>query len=677
MDGRDLCSQHLRFRRCVGFAVSMILCSSIALPSWSLSEDAKKTDHQVEIPDQKKKKLPYEVVVERHVEMTTTDGIKLSADVFHPKNLEKTPTILVRIPFSKTPKNTVFSTVIGKIWARRGYTAVVQGTRGRYESGGTYYPMVNERKDGIETLTWLAKQPWYNGEVATWGGSAFGQTQWAISDQKNPGPTSMAVYLASSHFHDMFHPGGAFSLCSALTWAVNSHGKEDRSSWPGEREIFKGAKGFPMIDSDKRIVGKEIPFFRDWARHEQKDAYWESIDGVEMTKSLSVPVQLIAGWYDPFLQSELDDWRAIKQSPSNIVSSKSRLVIGPWTHAHEVTFPNGADSEHFRLSSMATNLKWFERNLGRKNSDTANKSDRLNTSATNFSSSEFKSHDSEAAGSSSTETANSILLLPAGNIPLTVPWFENQIQKAAKLHPDDNAPVSIFVMGVNKWRNEQEWPLARAKMTPLYLTGGGKANGITGSGTLSFSEPPSEASDSYDYNPENPVSTAGGAMIGPAAGIRKQNDIEARSDVLVYTTPVLKNDSEVTGPVEAVLYVSTSAVSTDFTAKLVDVYPDGKAYNLCDGILRRRYDQTEGRPHRETDGTSEVHEIKIRLWPTSNVFFKGHKIRVEISSSNFPRFDLNPNTGSDSTTETRSVIAHQKVYHGKIYPSRIVLPIIP
>jgi uncharacterized protein len=260
----------------------------------------------------------------------------------------------------------------------------------------------------------------------------------------------------------------------------------------------------------------------------------------------------------------------------------------------------------------------------------------------------------------------------AKSLAVSLPWFD-EILHSTKRQRDDSVPVQIFVMGRNKWRSEQEWPLARTRYTAFYLRSSHKANGASGDGGLSSAIPQSDdPDDTYVYNPRNPVPTSGGAMIGKAAGISRQNDIESRLDVLNYTSPVLKDDIEVTGPVSAVLFVTTSAVSTDFTAKLVDVYPNGDAYNVCDGITRRTYDKANSQSQ-----TSRVQEIEIQLWPTSIVFLKGHRIRLEISSSNFPRFDRNPNTGNSTATEISPVEAYQTLRHGRHCPSRLILPIIP
>ncbi|HKC01196.1 MAG TPA: CocE/NonD family hydrolase [Terriglobales bacterium] len=538
----------------------------------------------------------------------TSDGIPLVADIYHPQHTAHTPTILIRIPLTRDFKNSFFSSMIGKMWAERGYTTVIQGTRGRFGSGGTFYPLLGERQDGIETLQWIAKQPWFDGHILTWGGSAFGHTQWAIADQTAPGPSALTVYFASTNFHDMFYPGGAFSLDSALSWAIRSHGARDQTDWPSANEVQQAANGFPLLDSDRRATGTDVTFFKDWVEHPDRDAFWVNIDGQDRLQSLKAPVLLMAGWYDPFLPTQLNDFTHIRQSGEPGVAGRSRLIIGPWTHASEVTFPDGTKAENFRLQSLAVSLPWFDENSG------------LATSP-----------------------------------------------------PSANSPIRLFVMGKSEWRTEQEWPLARTQYVPYFLSSGGTANSAAGDGTLNAIAPTAhEPADSFTYDPLHPVHTAGGAMIGGAAGIARQNDIETRQDVLVYTTPSLNQDVEVTGPISLILYVSTTAPSTDFTAKLVDVRQDGYAFNISEGIRRRSYQEAQS-----PSAAEKVYEIHIELWPTSMVFFKRHRIRLEISSSNFPRFDRNPNTGNMIASEVNVISAKQTVRHGSEYPSRLVLPIIP
>lgn len=538
----------------------------------------------------------YAVSVDRDVSIITSDGVELLASVYRPKVDGKTPTILVRIPVSKTWKNDMAMEAVASFWAGRGYTVVIQGTRGRYRSGGEFYPLRSERQDGIETLQWLAQQPWFDGRLGMWGGSAFGYTQWVLADQ--PGMLALNIQIASTNFATMFHPGGAFSLESALFWAVRSRGKEDED--PSFHALEKGFNGFPLIEADDRAVG-DIPFFNEWAAAQPGSTYWTAIDGTDRAANAKAPVLLMAGWSDPFLPTQLRDFKSLQQSSIGRVAQDSRLIIGPWTHADPIIFPDGAAPESYRAASLAPSIPWFDHHL------------------------------------------------------LGEPL-------AATL----NAPVRLYVMGENVWRDEAAWPLARARHTAFYLQGNGSANGLQGDGKLLPDLPERAVKDTYRYDPMHPVPSHGGAMLGPRAGMMKQNEVEARSDVLVYSTPPLAEDVEVTGPISAILYVQTSAPNTDFTVKLVDVHPDGFAYNISDGILRRGY-----------AANSAPSEITVELWPTSMLFKRGHNIRVEVSSSNFPRYDRNPNTGGDILKEVSSVVASQTLHHSPAMPSRIILPVIP
>ena len=262
-------------------------------------------------------------------------------------------------------------------------------------------------------------------------------------------------------------------------------------------------------------------------------------------------------------------------------------------------------------------------------------------------------------------------------------WFDRWLKGVAN-GADNDAPLRIFVMGVNRWRDESEWPLARTRYTPYYLhsAGGhsqGGANSLLGDGTLSTEPPGDEPPDAYVYNPDFPTPTRGGCnCCNPEIvdwGAFDQRPVEFRNDVLVYTSEPLEEDLEVTGPVVAKIYASTDARDTDFTAKLVDVHPDGYAVNLCDGIIRGRYRESTSAQRLLEPGT--VYEFTIDLWPTSNVFLKGHRIRVDIASANFPRFDRNPNTGSRFGEDAETRVAHQRVLHDGPHASHILLPVIP
>lgn len=541
----------------------------------------------------------YAVRVERGVTMITSDGVALVSNIYHPQRVRRTPTILVRIPLLRDIKYRLFGDVVARMWAERGYTAVIQATRGRYPSGGRYEPFRHERQDGIETLAWLAGQPWFDGRLGMWGGSYFSYTQWVLADQEVPGPSALMVQICSTDWHRMFYPGGAFSLASALYWAVWS--SNNLPEPPSPEALQPGFDGFPLIEADDRL-GRDIEFFNDWATHAARDSYWASVDGERRPESLIAPVLIMAGWYDPFLPGAIDDFLRIHRGGKPSVAAASRLIIGPWAHARTVALPGNVPLRHYRLESLAPSLPWFDRHL----------------------------HSS-------------------GGVVV------------------EETPIRIYVTGVNRWRDEHEWPLTRTQYVPYYLRSGGKANSAHGDGALTLHPASSaEPADTFVYDPQRPVSSLGGAMFGPLGGVALQNAVEARPDVLVYTTPPLAADLEVTGPIVAFLFVATTAPATDFTAKLVDVHPDGSAYNVSEGILRQSY-----------RGVAQPTGIQIDLWPTSSVFLKGHRIRLEISSSNYPRFDRHPNTDGQIATERNPVIATQGIHHGPETPSHLLLPVIP
>lgn len=368
--------------------------------------------------------------------------------------------------------------------------------------------------------------------------------------------------------------------------------------------MHQGYDGWPLLEADDRAV-QDIPFFNIWAGTPKRNAYWRAVDGRDRSHALQGPALLMAGWYDPFLPTQIEDFQAIQAHAAPEVVQTARLVIGPWTHANTVTFPDGAVPRSYRLESIAPSLPWFDQHLKGKS-----------------------------------QTA----------------------------YP---SPVCIFVMGANIWRNETEWPLDRTEYTAYYLHSDGHANSVMGDGQLNRESPKhKEPNDHFVYDPNEPVPSAGGAMLGPNAGIQAQNAVEAREDILVYTTPPLKQDLEVTGPVQLTLQVSTTAPNTDFTAKLVDVYPNGDAFNVSEGILRRTYSAKQSNDKLPTT-------ITIDLWPTSQFFFQGHQIRLEVSSSNYPRFDRNPNTGQFIPMEQKPIVANQTIHHTIDNPSVLVLPIVP
>jgi putative CocE/NonD family hydrolase len=528
----------------------------------------------------------HSVQTTRGHDVVLDDGVTLSADLHRPSDTLRAPTILVRLPFTDTLFNRMRSDAIGRFWAARGYNVVVQGTRGRYRSGGAFEPLVHERADGIATLRWLDRQPWHDGRLAMWGGSAFGHTQWSIIDQTDAAPDAYFIQIASSRFREMFHPGGAFALESALYWTLNSHGPTDRTV--DYENLDRGVRMLPVIKADDAAAGVNVPFFDAWANEAADGDYWRRANGADDADGAAAPVLLLGGWYDPFLPSMLADWQKLHTAPS---SGESRLIIGPFAHATTVEWPGARIDEPYRQASVAPALAWFDAQLGVGESQAA---------------------------------------LPR---------------------------VRIFVLGENVWRNEEEWPLARTAYTPFRLGPDGLLTHAAQTEVLDF--------EHFTYDPSDPVPTAGGAMLGARGGVAVQAQVNARSDVLSFLTNELPQALEITGPVRAVLTVSTDAPSTDFTAKLVLARADGVNINLADGIARRGY------------VPGERTEIEIDMGAISVLAPAGARLRLDISSSNFPRFDRNPNTGESSLTATRFRRAEQQIWRGAGVRSELILPIIP
>ncbi|MBI5387055.1 MAG: CocE/NonD family hydrolase [Verrucomicrobia bacterium] len=358
---------------------------------------------------------------------------------------------------------------------------------------------------------------------------------------------------------------------------------------------------------------KRVFFMRDWVAHPTYDDYWRARTIDDHFERVTVPALNVGGWYDIFSQPTLDHVAAVRHSSTNRLARRNQFVVmGPWGH--------GIGGQKLGELDFGAGAKL---DLGK----------------------------------------------------LQFEWFEYWL-KGKETGVQDWPHVRLFVMGENVWRNEHEWPLARTQFTPWYLRGAGKANTRSGDGALSPKEPETEPADKFTYDPASPVPTKGGNnLTGPPIGPFDQSTVEERADVLVYTSSPLEKAVEVTGPVKVILHAASSARDTDFTAKLVDVHPDGKAYLLCDGIRRARYRESFTAPTLIEPG--KTYRYEIDLWVTSNLFKPGHRIRVEISSSNFPRFDRNPNTGHDFGADAELVKAEQTILHDREHPSHIVLPIIP
>ncbi len=537
-----------------------------------------------------------------HVEIPMRDGVKLAANVFLPAKSGHLPVILERTPYGKAAAATPNYQAL----VDHGYAVVVEDVRGRYESEGVFDPLHQEPADGDDTLNWIARQPWSNGKIGMTGGSYRGIVQWKAALTGNPHLKALfAVVSGYDDYRDRFYStGGAMKLGNRLLWM------SENMKAPGYRPDFaRYVLHLPLRTADIAATGWSTRMYRDAAAHPTFDSFWRAISVKEQLAKIKVPVFAVGGWYDNFVESDLEAYAALHKT-----SGLNRVLIGPWPHNMSSPFPGVDFGPEAGVPLRSMQIEWFDQWL---------------------------------MGKDTTLTST--------------------------------PPVKIFVMGSNRWRDEREWPPEDARAENFYLDGDGHANSLDGDGSLVERSPRRQAQDRYMFDPHNPVPTRGGAVCcNPKVfpwGPMDQRPVERRGDVLVYSTQPLREDMEVVGPVEAVLYVSTSARDTDFTAKLVDVYPDGYARNLTDGILRMRYRNSLEHPEPSKEG--EIYRVTVDAGVTANTFQKGHRIRLEISSSNFPRFDRNPNTGTPVASETRLLKASETIYHGREHPSHVVLMVLP
>lgn len=562
----------------------------------------------------------YEVTIERGVAVKMRDGTTLRADIYRPKAEGKFPVLLQRTPYNKGGGN---CEVCMKA-AARGFVAVVQDVRGRYTSEGEWYTFKHESEDGYDTVEWAAALPYSNAKVGMWGASYVGATQMLAAIAQPPHLAGIFPIVTASNYHDGWtYQGGAFEQWFNESWTTGlaqdtlNRRVQRANNNPMQWVFILPLDKYPLFNlSVTDGPGWLAPYFLDWLEHPSYDDYWKQWSIGDHHAKIQVPAYHVGGWYDIFMGGTLRNYVGIKaRGGSDAARRGQRLLIGPWYHGP-------FDGKTGELDFGPT-----------------------------------------ARG----ETDE-----------LMLRWYD-YLLKGTSNGLEREKPVKIFVMGENVWREEDDWPLARAKSTRYYLHSGGNANTLAGDGSLSTAAPQSEPADKFLYDPADPVPTRGGGLCCDndhlASGAFDQRPVEARGDVVVYTTPPFKEDVEVTGPLSVELYASSSAVDTDFTAKLVDVWPNGFAQNLTDGIVRGRYRNSQEKPEFMTPG--EVYKFTVDVWATSNVFRAGHRLRLEISSSNFPRFDRNLNTGEHQGQSSRFVKATNTIYHDREHSSALVLPVVP
>ena len=591
-------------------------------------------------------------ITERNVMVPMRDGVRLATDLYWPARdgirLEgKFPAIMERTPYNKDGAASSWAAY----YASRGYVCIAQDTRGRYNSEGVWHMMTDDVQDGHDTASWIIKQTWSDGSFATVGTSYPGGTQHALATSNPPGLRAMVPVdaVANAGYFGMRN-GGAFEL-RFMNWifTIGAPNGSRASRDPATRAVLEDTGKNIRAYLESLPLRREMtplrlaPEYEEWLVyamcHGANDSYWKQkgFDVVDQVASYKdVPVYFVGGWYDSWGRQTTTSYEALAASKKGPV----KLIMGPWIHGMHTRSAHGQVDfgATAAINGLEFRLRWFDR------------------------------------------------------------WLKN-IQNGVENEP----PVKIFIMGGGTeektedglhmhggmWRDEKEWPLSRTDWKPYYLHH---------DGSLSPRKPAElRSSSTYDFDPRNPVPTIGG-NVSSGTGIMLQGawdqrcgnhiwnctdtlPLSVRRDVVVFRTPPLVQDMEVTGPIDVKVWASSSAPDTDFTAKLIDVHPPTRDFpagidmNIEDGIIRARFRNSTEREELMTPGT--VYEFTIKLYPTSNVFKAGHQIRLDISSSSFPRFDVNPNTGEPLNMHRRMQKATNTIYHDRAHPSHVVLPVIP
>jgi len=566
------------------------------------------------------------LAIEHNVAMPMRDGTLLRADIYRPAQGTPFPALLVRTPYGEPSVRT--APVLPAIDA--GFAVVLQYCRGTGTSDGDFTPFESESDDGVDSIEWCARQDWCDGRVGMWGASYVGMVQLAAAVQA---PSALKCLLPivtpADYYGGLAYRQGAFQLGQLLAWYTMKSAQtlgyralagEDVSADGPElaAHVADIANHYRYLPArEMPAVSRIIPGWQRWLDHDRYDQYWREVSYAARRHRITTPALHVGGWFDLFLGGTLDNYQTLRSSAATEHARRHQaLIVGPWTHGDQT---GTAGELHFGMASSAQAIGLEQLQVGF-----------LRT------------------------------------------FINGEERERGALR------VKLFVMGDNVWRDEEDWPLARTVWTRWYLHA---------DGGLSPEAPPADAPASrYRYDPADPVPTAGGPTLIPAspdgsvswmAGPRDQRAIEARSDVLSFTSDVLPEDLEVTGPLVVTLHAATSAADTDFTARLVDVWPDGRAIGIADGIVRARYRDGSGQPAPVTPG--RVYDYSIDMIGTSQVFKAGHRVRVDIASSNFPCFDRNPGNGAPAATATERdfVIAEQTICHDAAHPSFITLPVIP
>jgi putative CocE/NonD family hydrolase len=606
------------------------------------------------------KALEAVAIIERKLMVPMRDGKRMATDVYRPKDMSKRyPAIFVRTPYNFNywdVRNSAPADMTTQLdAAKRGYAYVLMNERGHFFSEGNYDILGPPLTDGSDAISWIARQPWSNGKVGTIGCSSTAEWQLGVAAQGNPAFSAMipqgfgaGVGRVGPYYEQgNWYRGGAVQMLF-ITWLYGEQ-NQVRPMFPADtsqEDLIRVSKSFDLaqqlppvdwsqalkhlpvmeimkaVDGPPGIFADPMPVDTGGAmiRRAPNDPAWYRGGLWHDNMTINVPGLWFMSWYDVSVGPNLAAYNHVRKTARPEIASQQYAVIAPTLHCS--------------YKRAAENTVVGERGMGDARFD----------------------YDA-----------------------MTYGWFDYFL-KGENNHILETLPkIRYFTMGINKWQTSDTWPPKGAQPMTLFLAGGGKANTLDGDGVLTPAPPASDTPDRFTYDPLDPVPSHGGNVCctgnAVAGGAFDQRKIEARPDILVYTTEPLKEGTELSGPIDVTLYVSSDAKDTDITVKLIDVLPDGPAYNLDETIQRLRYRDGYDKPLVWME-SGKVYKVTLQPMTTSNYFEAGHRIRIEVSSSNFPRFDRNMNTGGRNYDEVQGVVAHNEVHHSKQYPSQVTITVV-
>ena len=640
--------------------VATILAATFAVTAVTFAQRGALTPEQAARRWDVEKELQSIAVIDRKVMMPMRDGVRLATDIYRPKDgSKKVPTVWVRTPYNfnywdvRNGLPSDMTTALNAV--KRGYAYVVQNERGHFFSEGNYDILGPPRSDGDDALSWIAKQPWSNGKVGTTGCSSTAEYQMGVAATSNPAYAAMNVQgfgagvgrVAPYFEQGNWYRGGAVQMLF-ITWIYGEQNQVRPTFPPGtsQEDLVRASKSFdlaqqlPPVDWSKALwhlpeqdiikaVDGPHGIFADampvatggrMIQRAPNDPAWYKGGLYHDDMPLNVPGLWFMSWYDVSVGPNLALFNHVRKSAKPDVADQQWAIIAPVTHCG--------------YTRASENTMVGERSMGDARLDYQD---------------------------------------------IMWSFFDRFLKGESGGAIDKRPKVTYFTMGVNKWQTADTWPPAGAQPVSYFLSSLGKANTLDGDGTLTTAPPATDKPDSFTYDPAHPVTSYGGNVCctGTAvtAGAFDQRKMETRPDILVYTTEPFKEGTEVSGPITPTLYVSSDAKDTDFTVKVIDVYPDGRAYNLDESIQRMRYRDGYDKPLVWME-PGKTYKVTLQPLTTSNFFEAGHRLRIEVSSSNFPRFDRNLNTGGNNYDEASGVVAHNTIHHSKQYPSQITITVV-